>query len=636
MTTKNASWGITKAAIGFTFILAACGDDSSSGGSVTSASDLVVTKYDDLPVCSDAREGVVAYVKEKNAAYVCVDGDWTFEKGSSDSTTPTASSSSDNGRKLEEDSSSSMTPPTSISSDSGKKLEDESSSSTTSTTNISSSNGRKPEESSSSQEESEPIMEKSIEGKAQPFLKGGLVTAYELNGDKSLSQTGRTFSGNITQADGRFNLNNMSLKSSYVRLSTNGFYRNVVSGENSNAAITLNAVTDLSARNTVNVNLLTHLELGRVLQLMEESDGSLKITDAKKQAEKEIFEAFHIDATDFGFFEDLDILGNTEADAALLAISIMLQGDRSESELTELLLELSEDLSDGKWDDDAKRTAIADWVFEKEFLGEIADYRNNVGKWGLSAIAPDFERFVHQFWQGEIGKCSDVNEGEWSGLPYRNAFFVMKCENGVWNIRALKDSRDNQDYRVIKIGDQIWMAENLNFKTSSSSCYENNCTKYGQLYTWATAIDSVALYDDGNGVVCGYGTTCTLPAKIQGVCPPGWHLPTKAEWNTLLSEVGGEETAGTMLKSQTGWSCNGGIECNGLDAYGFSALPSGLQSVGVGAYFWSASEGLNPSYSYVFPDVGYDAYHVLLWRDDNAILTFYPKKFEFSVRCIQD
>ncbi len=630
MTTKNASWGITKVAIGFTFILAACGDDSSSGGAVTSASDLVVTKYDDLPVCSDAREGVVAYVKEKNAAYVCVDGDWTFEKGSSDSTTPTAGCSSDSGRKLEEDSSSSMTPHTSISSDSGKKLEDESSSSTTSTTNISSSNGRNPEESSSSQEESEPIMEKSIEGKAQPFLKGGVVTAYELNGDKSLSQTGRTFSGNITQADGRFNLNNMSLKSSYVRLSTNGFYRNVVSGENSNAAITLNAVTDLSARNTVNVNLLTHLELGRVLQLMEESDGSLKITDAKKQAEKEIFEAFHIDATDFGFFEDLDILGNTEADAALLAISIMLQGNRSESELTELLLELSEDLSDGKWDDDENRMNLAIWAFEKEFLGKIADYRSNVEKWGLSTTVLDFEKFMHQFWYGEMETCSDINEGEWGGFSNRNALFVMKCENGMWNTRALKDPRDNQDYRVIKIGDQVWMAENLNFKTSSSFCYENEdsyCSKYGRLYSWAAAVDKPESE-------CGSGVTCSLPSgNVQGVCPPGWHLPTEAEWNILLTEVG---AAGTMLKSHTGWEHLD--DDNASDAYGFSALPVGYWRYddlcynnmycthgfyNNAAIFWSASQHQINDYS-----MGYPIAYPTLYK--------YHKNNGFSVRCLQD
>jgi hypothetical protein len=84
---------------------AACGEDSSSSESVASESDMIVTKYDDLPVCSDTREGIMAYVKEKNIAYVCVDGNWTLEECSSDSTTPSTNESSSSGRNIEESSS---------------------------------------------------------------------------------------------------------------------------------------------------------------------------------------------------------------------------------------------------------------------------------------------------------------------------------------------------------------------------------------------------------------------------------------------------------------------------------------------------------------------------------------------------
>ena len=141
------------------------------------------------------------------------------------------------------------------------------------------------------------------------------------------------------------------------------------------------------------------------------------------------------------------------------------------------------------------------------------------------------------------------------------------CEYG-----ELVDERDGQMYRTVKIGDQVWMAENLNYadsiKTPSllnrSWCYNNepdSCTKYGRLYTWAAAIDSVTFSTDAE--------------NVQGICPPGWHLPTNTEWNTLFS-VGSSSTAGKILKSQMGWK--EGI--NGADGVGFSALPAGSRSSG--------------------------------------------------------
>ncbi|MBR2020944.1 MAG: hypothetical protein IJ939_00775, partial [Clostridia bacterium] len=89
----------------------------------------------------------------------------------------------------------------------------------------------------------------------------------------------------------------------------------------------------------------------------------------------------------------------------------------------------------------------------------------------------------------------------------------------------LADDRDGQTYKTVKIGDQWWMAENLNYETDSSFCYKDSaefCEKYGRLYTWDAVVD---------------------------VCPDGWHLPSKAEWETLITAVGGRATAGKMLKS---------------------------------------------------------------------------------------
>lgn len=134
---------------------------------------------------------------------------------------------------------------------------------------------------------------------------------------------------------------------------------------------------------------------------------------------------------------------------------------------------------------------------------------------------------------------------------------------------TLVDSRDGQVYKTVVIGTQTWMAQNLNYKTENSYCYENdasNCTRYGRLYVWDTA------------------TT---------VCPNGWLLPSKAEWEALFSAVGGLSTVLEVLKSTTGWDNN----ANGTDAFSFAAYPAGIYAeknrfdfLGKYAFFWSSTE----------------------------------------------
>ncbi len=209
---------------------------------------------------------------------------------------------------------------------------------------------------------------------------------------------------------------------------------------------------------------------------------------------------------------------------------------------------------------------------------------------------------------------------------------------------TMTDSRDGQTYKTVTIGTQTWMAQNLNYaytdvpykqgnytSDSTSWCYNNdanNCSKYGRLYTWVAAMDTVGTWSP-NGKGCGNNKTCFPTYPVRGVCPEGWHLPTGAEFETLFTVVGGQSTACRVLKSTSGWNSSG----NGSDAFAFSALPAGSRDdhgdysdEGYNANFWSSTE-----YS------SHSAYYMYLYYDyDDAYLDFYNKNYGFSVRCLKD
>ena len=193
---------------------------------------------------------------------------------------------------------------------------------------------------------------------------------------------------------------------------------------------------------------------------------------------------------------------------------------------------------------------------------------------------------------------------------------------------TLTDLRDGLTYKTVKIGTQTWMAENLNYETGNSYCYKDNCTKYGRLYTWGAAMDSVGTWST-NGKGCGYEKKCSPTYPVRGVCPEGWHLPTQSEWNTLFTAVGGSSVAGTKLKSTSGWNSSG----NGTDAFSFSALPAGLRNLsgnydneGNYAYFWSSTEHYSNTAYRMYLDCDYD----------DANLDVSNRNRGFSVRCLKD
>jgi uncharacterized protein (TIGR02145 family) len=219
---------------------------------------------------------------------------------------------------------------------------------------------------------------------------------------------------------------------------------------------------------------------------------------------------------------------------------------------------------------------------------------------------------------------------------YNPANESTTCSGGSVVFTYVNITYESQTYKTIKIGNQTWMAENLNYDVEDSECYEeeaDNCALYGRLYDWATAM--------------GFDASCnanSCASQIQnphrGICPSGWHIPSGDEWEELRTFVGGYEIAGKKLKAREGWTDCGisGKTYLCEDVYGFSALPGGnnnstWSSVGDLGYWWGSTEyenapaiGNNVTYS---TNMAYNL-DILSWSQNGA-------KFPLlSVRCVKD
>ena len=283
------------------------------------------------------------------------------------------------------------------------------------------------------------ISDKTVTGVSQkgPFVNGSSVTVQELNGE-TLAQTGLGFEGKIKNDMGEFSVKVNKLESQYALLKANGFYRNEVTGEKSKSQVTLYALTDLSKRDEVNVNLLTHLAYERSLYLATEED-DVSVAEAKKQAETEVLKSFEIEG-EFGDAEDLNIFGESDQSAALLAVSVLMQGNLSEGDVSERLANYAADIeSDGVWNDTKTATQIADWAITQSMSGGLALIRNNIAGWNLSTGVPAFEKYVDNFWWQNygLGTCDKEREGEVkknqnAGSINADKYFI--CRSNLWYV----------------------------------------------------------------------------------------------------------------------------------------------------------------------------------------------------------
>jgi len=201
---------------------------------------------------------------------------------------------------------------------------------------------------------------------------------------------------------------------------------------------------------------------------------------------------------------------------------------------------------------------------------------------------------------------------------------INPCENTAIGEGTVTCS--GQTYNTVAIGTQIWMSENLNYAVDGSKCgNDSTCDAYGRLYNWAAAM---ALPSSCNSNSCA--SQIQYPYH-RGICPEGWHIPSDADWDTLLyyvDEINGtvnvfntispysSNTAGKYLKEADGFSAT-------LGGYGYGNSFYGTGSAGL---WWSAGEG-NDTYAFgrgVLNDV------------DNFRSSYGYKTYFFSVRCLQD
>ena len=231
----------------------------------------------------------------------------------------------------------------------------------------------------------------SLDGQAQkgPFSNGTAINIAELT--NTLSPTGRNFSSAFTDNTVRFSVANVQLESPYVELRANGFYFNEVSNEISDAQLTLFAISNLTGKTSLNVNILTHLEKNRMVTLMS-GDSPKTFAQAKLQAQEEVFAVFDYSRANVPESELLDISQGGAANGKLLAMSAIIQGDLTVGQMSQLLANISTDIaSDGTLDDASLRATLID---NSKNL-DMAKVRSNLvalySTLGISETITDFE-----------------------------------------------------------------------------------------------------------------------------------------------------------------------------------------------------------------------------------------------------
>ena len=375
---------------------------------------LTVEDADDLPLCDEGRAGRFFFVGDESLPYFCVNGEW---RGTADSTDFSITCSNGELQVVSKIVHNPQAdPPTDdFQNPQGQQYY-----------------GNPWDQNQYNQNMFVPSgFDSPIAGIAQkgPFIPGASVTVKEV--DSFYGHEMRQIAeGCVLSNDGQFSLENVHADSNCVKISVTGFYRNEVNGGSSSNPITLSARTCDPSK--ANVNILTHLEIPRVDQLLM---NHFDFNVAKAQAEREVLAAFGIDTTKLSNMptaEEMSVLGESEYSAAILAISAMLMGGRDETEMMGLVNNIAEDIKgDGVWNDPNWKIKIADWVVGVDSSNRYANIRNHVTEWNLGTV-PNFEKYMQAFFPMiyEFGPCTEANAGQVTFVKHgQSVYFANDYEH---------------------------------------------------------------------------------------------------------------------------------------------------------------------------------------------------------------
>ena len=411
-----------------------------------------------------------------------------------------------------------------------------------------------------------------------PVLAGASVVIQELD-SATLLQTGKSFKGKVVSDNGEFVVENVNLKSPYVLLEVSGYFRNEITGKNSEGPVFMKAIADVGKQKHVNVNLLTHLEYQRVQTLLERE--GMSIAEAKRVADREILSSFYgesLNEESYRITENLDIFGDSESDAALLAINVLLLGEGNEAEFMENFAKLGEDLAeDGVWNDSLLMARIADVACGMDFDNALPRIRKNIENWKIANKIVSFEPYVTSFWERVygFGKCNASNLGAVKkNSATSSAYYGMEftcSESGQWTanlnvVRAgcdscgfMVDPRDGHKYRTMKIAGLNWMAENLAYNGDGEGTLYHDDKSYGLYYaTIGYSVDKGAPdSNDGEWTVYTWSGNGMFVYALRTGCPDGWRLPTREDFARLI-EITSENDYEQLL-SEKKWNLRLGI-----------------------------------------------------------------------------
>ena len=475
-------------------------------------------------------------------------------------------------------------------------------------------------------EEAEGIValeNKKISGAAQkgPLVKGSEVIIRETSAEGNLELTGREYTTLTINDKGDFKFDSLDLESQYVRLSAEGYYtheddvlffdedRDEEDRKHSECSMRLDAVSDLRKRETVNINVLTHFEYKRVLNLVKSGKS---FAQAKKQAATEVVRAFGV-KVDVSSAEDLNIYNTTEADRILFNMSRLLDnrsewdpwdGEGGERGHWEYLMHKdSIDCSklqkylDGYADDFADDGVLADSLMQSlagtAYLMSIENSdMEDIGESDMldkKKVDPEsYEYLVAAKDEYEFGillfldymgldRCTDDLWGEYRQFnrfieaedPADGQVKILKsgyflCNGFYWELKTkgfidslsmkiehesgtMKDPRDGTVYKTLSFeyGGKKYEWMAEDLKYST-----------GGSYSWTTAMQIDDKYMDEpveDGVI---------DPVHQGICPNGWHISSTLEWEALIGYVKGvnnllDETWRTDRKATHEWGLYG-------------------------------------------------------------------------------